>query len=820
MTSFTESVKLPSARDMLDRPFAMPQLRLGLRAEYEEQVAGADMPALPDTDSAVHAVRRELEDDEFDRALESLLEGLDDEVARLGEDETPEAAGRRRRHLTRYLAPLADESERALDSFADALEGREVDELRQLSEGELDEVLSRATPLLELENPVFNDFLGKLLKKAKSAVSSVTKKVAAVASKLNPIAAVLRRLKGLVRPLLNRVLLMAIDKLPASLRPEAAKLAARLGQKVEGSATSALTRASGAVATAAMPSIRGLASEFDSEVAAVAVAPPGEAEDLIGDIRAHAARESSVLEDLDAARSRFVAEFETLEDGQDATPLIQEFLPAILPALRLGIRLAGRPRVVNFLAGYLGRLISGYVGPTVAPVLSKAIVNSGLRLMSLEVPDASTGQLYSTEAMDADEAEEADDLSRRPFTTDGRGSPAESRSGQPAAEAFADIVQETLRTVSELADESLEDPVALEAAVVEGFGEAVGSSLPASVLVGQPAEEMSRGSHRGGAWIAMPRGRAKRYAKYSRVIPATITPAVARTIRIFGGRTLDSVLRDAQPGGGPAQVRIHLVQAVPGSRSRRILRSERGGSSGGSQGDPALHPLTPVAAGLLIGDPSLGREISDETAHSGDALEDGERLYYLELEDRPVGGGRSSDIDVVVDDAAREVRLVLFRSETDAQLLASSLRSEGSRGAAVAPVLSAVRPRLAAIAASPARTVRFAGANAAAPAVSDLLSVTAASSSQLTRAMESWLARALGAALVSQREAILAATEKSADGITLTVRMSDPRAFTVVSALLRGRPPVGVGSSVELARALSGPVPVTIDVAPGYRRAQ
>ena len=80
-------------------------------------------------------------------------------------------------------------------------------------------------------------------------------------------------------------------------------------------------------------------------------------------------------------------ELENLKEGENPAPHVENFLPAVLPALRIATRLIGRPRVVGFLAGFLGKLISNLVGPQHAPALSRAMVDAGLKLLSLEASD-------------------------------------------------------------------------------------------------------------------------------------------------------------------------------------------------------------------------------------------------------------------------------------------------------------------------------------------------------------------------------------------------------------------------------------------------
>ena len=97
-----------------------------------------------------------------------------------------------------------------------------------MSESELDTFLERLEPRGTGLEPYFEDFLGGLAKK----VGAFAKKAVDVAKKgltmIPGIGALIGKLKALVRPLLDRVLKMALDKLPPQLRPVATQLAQRL----------------------------------------------------------------------------------------------------------------------------------------------------------------------------------------------------------------------------------------------------------------------------------------------------------------------------------------------------------------------------------------------------------------------------------------------------------------------------------------------------------------------------------------------------------------------------------------------------------------
>src|SRR5439155_8971291 len=90
---------------------------------------------------------------------------------------------------------------------------------------------------------------------------------------------------------------------------------------------------------------------------------------------------SDPLAELDRGRARFIRELGELHDGEDATPAVENFVPVILGVLKIGIRLIGRKRVVNFLGGLIGKLIAPLAGKDLAPALGKIIADVGLKVL-------------------------------------------------------------------------------------------------------------------------------------------------------------------------------------------------------------------------------------------------------------------------------------------------------------------------------------------------------------------------------------------------------------------------------------------------------
>lgn len=735
--------------------------------------------------AAAQGFAAELFDAELDEALEELLGAAETEVERLGADETPAGTARAERLLERWIEPLRSEAEATVERMAADLEAEPID---LLGEAQLDELLDRHQPPMTDLPPVFENFLGGLRKKLKRAVRSaarLAKRGIAAVSKVLPIGALLRKLKQLVRPMLRRVVNLALDKLPPAVRPYAAALAKRFTREME-------EPEQPGAATPASAGVHALQLGFDAEITGLLFAPSEvEQEDLLAQSVAGAGTASDTLAELDEARSRFVTRIASLGEGEDPSPLMEEFLPALLPALRIGIQVVGRPKVVSFLARYLGRLIAPYVGPQITPVLSQAIVDAGLRLLTLETAEdvAAPAEVEPTPGV--------------------------------AGEAFANVVEDTVRRVCELSEEEFEDELALEVAAYEGFQEAVAASFPAELL--DPASEYLETQSPAGVWVSMPRGGRARYRKFVPDLPVTITPHVAKTIRTFGGRSLYSVLRDRAGRTGLIHGRLQLYQAVPGSRISRILRAERrhGRATAGPAG---MHPLTREAAGLLLNEPGLGREVAEAYLDQPEPLAVGERLYYLEVPGASTVTRRSSDATLALESRTSELRLGLYLGESDAQAVAVRLRRKEPLGASLAALRRIYWHTIRATLASPRRRIRVVREEPEQEEFASALFQLAQSPSlMLANAIQRWVTRALGGALTHQRAAFLAATAADADGVTLLVRLANPPGLRAIAALLQGggpRGPAGGLTSVAgLRDLLRGHPRASVEIRPGRQRA-
>lgn len=613
------------------------------RAQYDYVGAGLVDPRAEQFASLVS----ELEDREFEESVTDLV----NEAAAIAEqylqstDEEPERAHDAAENTVReYLRPLEREANAVLDKMGETLvkahasTAEEVDAALQSFEFE------SAT-----QEPVFHAFLGGLAKKAKK----LAQKAVSMAGKILPTNMIMEKLKPLVRPMIERVLRMAVDKLPEAMREPARLLAARfLGSTLEGVAQAS---ESSVEATADPGAIQ---RELDARLAGYLV--EGEAfEREVGDVlnRANDQPETSnAIRDLDQARTRFATQIVSLSKGEDPTPVIQQFLPAILAAARIAIRLIGRERVVDALASMVAQLIAKFVGQEAAKSLSRALVSTGLNLVGLEAPN------------DA------------PIL---------------AGYTLASTIEETVnRLATEAPPSAWEDRAVLEYYTCQAFNRAAASNFPDAQL----RPELHEAKAINGAWVLHPIERPlKRYKKYSVIPEINITAQIAESVKTFGGTPLSSVLR-TQLGldltkGVPAKV--HLYEAIPGTTLARIAHHEKrtpGLGHGRRYAWSLIHPLTPEAATALLQEPGLGVVVDGRFLERRGVPAVGQRFYYLDfgtlsrrryrrMQDSAVRCrstavqpdpklARLSETNVSFDFPASELKVYAYYSEDDAQRLA------------------------------------------------------------------------------------------------------------------------------------------------------
>ena len=477
--------------------------------------------------------------------------------------------------------------------------------------------------------------------------------------------------------------------------------------------------------------------------------------------------------ELEFAREQFIRAINELDADEDPTMQVERFLPAILPAIKMGIRLIGRPKVVKFLAKYVGRLIQRFAGRQNARLLAPLIVDAGLRLLNLE-------------------ATPGDEM-------------------QAAGSAVAATVEDMVQRVAHLPDYVLDDEELLQGFALEAFEHAAAANLP-QVLpekVYKTRPDLRESTTANGIWILQPLRGRKHYKKYTRIFDVSLSPYVAQTIKTFGCIPLAVYLRDRLgiPLGSTVKARVHLYECIPGTSGtwvNRISRFENHipGLGAASIAHPSpFHPLSPEAAGLLLGHARLGRKMFPRHPHALHQMNVGQRVYYIEIPGAryqmlPVSGSVSvprqySEVRFEMDFPRDQIRLFIFLSEVESQEIAAQLRRKAPIGSAMIRIRPILQEALrTAFLGGRYNAVRFIHAALLPGQSADtmLKQLPQYVVEMLVSKMEDWVASSLGEVLRERATEFTAATEDLADGVTFAVTLQNPPGFATIRKALGGEP--------------------------------
>jgi hypothetical protein len=499
-----------------------------------------------------------------------------------------------------------------------------------------------------------------------------------------------------------------------------------------------------------------------------------------------------VFTNLDQARERFINDLQRLKEGENPAPYIENFLPAVLPVLRIAIRLIGRPKVVHFLAGLLSKLIANLVGPAQAPALSRAIADAGLKLVSLEM----TGE---------DEA-------------------------RLAPSAVAATVEETVSRVASLPDSVLENQELLEAFTLEAFEQAAAANLPA--VFSQATYRRRPALLEGGvnaAWVMLP-FRRPRYKRCSRTFNVTITPHMAEAVESFEDTPLAEYLQDqlAIGEGENVEAEVHLYEVLPGGTAADIARSESETIGLGASDEATLsqlQPLTHEAAGELLGAPALGRKLPPGANIR--TVMGGQRLYHLAIASkRPLTArgrrGRNrvrrlARVYVTLDNTKDVVRVCVFLSEVKAQRLAVRLRQQSHTGSLTVAFHKLLGRRIPAILHGKRRK-RLKIVNTAVPpgSASDVYlgRLPTIVPQAFVAKLQEWLVQGFAEFIKTQSQKFISAAEDPADGVTLEFTIENPPGLKELGQALAEK---GT-SSAQVAEAAKGGKPtVRVEAQSGHK---
>jgi hypothetical protein len=662
----------------------------------------------------------ELEDEDFADALQALV---DEAASRHAADlvswsavPTPEQA---RSLLEGWIEPVATEAEHGVDAVAQRLGGADV---ATLSEAELDHLLDGLEVRAPDGNEVFEQFLGRWVSKITDVAKKAVKSAVNVVGKILPIGAILDKIKGFVRPMLRGVLDAGIARLPQAVQPIARTLAAKLGVREAEALEPSEAEDDGAR----------LAEQFDQGVAMLLLGPDqeaflGESADAVPFGREDEGGARDAVAELDRARAKLAEQLVELPADANPSREIEQFLPAIMavqPFVKMGIGLIGRGRVVGFIADRIAGLIKGVIGADAARQLSRPLVDVGLRALGLEAPAAP--ELV-------------------------------------AGEALASTVEGTMERLLDLPAEAFDDPLRLDAAVQSAFAEAAAAYLPGRFLAPDLPERET--ADREAAWLLVPPAArpAYRCRRYTRRFAIPIRRQVARAIRWSDGGTLESYLLDQGARNWPVQAEVELYEALPGSRTGHFV-PHRDGDASAAEAAAEFQPLTPEVAGLLVGEPGLGRRVPP--LRSGRPR----RYFRVRVVGLPGGlpgvpGGRvrrpRRRVLVRFDLAAASpsVTIVLRLAEGQAQQLLTKLEPGQGGKADLGGALAALQAHYAA--ALPAAVVGRLLRSGLVPGAADAGRVAEQATSAVTAA--------LSAFLTERAQQLVGAARSRAEGVTITV---------------------------------------------------
>jgi hypothetical protein len=752
---------------------------------FVSEYAGVEMEAPASAEA--RDLLFELYDEEFDEVLAEIAdeawEAATQRADPFGETGTTQSA---EQFLQEWSQPVRQAAEQMLDNIAQAVS---ENDLASMSEAEVDQFFERFEPRASGLEPYFENFLGGLWKKAKSFATKALN-VASKGLMLVPgLGGLISKLKALVRPLLNRVLRTAIDKLPPTLRPLARQLAQRvLGVKAE-------VGGEHFEAAPAAPDISSVQQQFDLEAAMLMFAADEADQEVVvneavyGEEREDA---TAAVAQLHESRGRFV---DQLEAGVDPEEAMEQFIPAVmavLPIARTVIGIIGRKRVVGMLAQFLAGYISRFVPRQAATQLSTAIVDAGLRLISLETPVES-----------------------------------EASGPRVAWETIAQTVEDTVRRVTELDEAVFEDQSLLEAAVADAFHQASAENFPPQVIVPELHEAPLRAT-----WVPMPTGRRRKfYKKYTHVFDVEITPQIAESIATFGGAKLAAFLSDQLGATPPIRARVHLYQAIAGTTLPRIARLERNvpGLGTGRHGAIQLHPLTVGAASALLQQPGLGRNAPGAYRSSRRAIAVGQRFYYLEIAGaRPVTTTagtsarpvvrRTSDVNVTLDFPKDEFRVFVYLSESDAQTIAADIRKRDLMSVLVHAKRMYESGIRIALGTDIQRHVKI--VSEALPQEQffggQLKQLAEHVKQRLAKKVTDWVDKAFADYVKAGAGEFVAATEDPGDGVTIVVQIANPPGAPLVRKLLRGEG-IGMGTVGDLESLFKGQPRLSVKTVAGFR---
>lgn len=714
----------------------------------------------------------ELHDDEFNEQLEDLLNEMKDLRERYAHNGYMNNELQTRQLTQNYYMPMVREMNGYLDKMVqNAYEADNQEREFTDLEAMFDDYEFDMTDL----SVVQEQWLGGL-KKAFKKVASVAKKVgkgAIAAGKFVAKAAlgpILNRVSGIFKKFLAGVLKDGINLLPGKYRTIAQSLAGKL--------LPASMRPQPAPVAPAAPeqdSTKDLAEDIQDGVNAAAaqvLTADNEMEWQLMEAELDNALEEmpeDTNERLSAARQRFIQQLNELEDGDNPAPAVEQFAPIVTTALKFALPLIGRERVKGWLTSLISKLIGPFVGKDNSQMLSRLMVDKGFTMLNLETADGNAG------------------------TT-----------------AIAEVVENTIRQVPEFPSYVLQDRQLFERYIVQAFERSAAAYLPdvlpEKAYDAQP--ELRESNERSVVWKnETPSAEEDTDAGHkvlNEVIETEINPFIANEIKTFGGIPLSVFLRDKLgiTVTSTIPVKVHLFESASRNDLFQIAKKAkrtRGLGNGSRSAWMQLHPLTSVAAGLLMREPGLGCRKSKENCLGKRKSAQGHRYYYLEIDGarpqyfQPAKGKqvlrKHTFLKARLNFVSNEIALQLYLSESDAQAVAACLRKKNQSEAAQIMLMMAFKEGIKNIFSYGKSDYlkiihqHVIPGNHSGMAIDKVPPVITRS---FTNALVNWTGKAMISFLRDNGDTLIQAAEDNADGLSLRITFPQPPDMDVLKDILAG----------------------------------
>jgi hypothetical protein len=243
-----------------------------------------------------------------------------------------------------------------------------------------------------------------------------------------------------------------------------------------------------------------------------------------------------------------------------------------------------------------------------------------------------------------------------------------------------------------------------------------------------------------------------------------------------------------------------------------------------------FHPLSVAAAGTLLHEPGLGRDLPPAAGRRRHRIRVGKRFYYLEIAGarpvRPAGAtlaaraaaGRSSEVNVTLDFPKDEFRVFAYLSEADAQDVATKLRRRDVTAAIIAAKKIYEAGLATAFSGEIARHVKILSEDLPQEQLFGGLlgGVTDRVKELLAKRVGGWISTAFADYVQARGAELVAATEDPADGVTLVATIVNPPGAPLVRKLLKGS--IGIGDAVGgIESVFKGDPKVGLQTVAGFR---